>query len=185
MKQILQCPNDNVPDEHNLIMFLAGGISNTANWQQIFLPLIPISWNISIYNPRRDDFDITNPTMSAEQIEWEYERLHNCDLILFWFTPETLCPITLFEYGKALGQNRRVVVGCDPEYARRFDVGHQTALYNQTSPHDPIIVRDNFADLVHDIHQFYVTNRYAQGIGVQQMTPPTGTIYKLIVPEIK
>ena len=49
-------------------------------------------------------------------------------MILFWFAPETICPITLFEYGKWLVSPKRLFVGCHQDYVRKQDVQIQTAL---------------------------------------------------------
>jgi hypothetical protein len=66
--------------------------------------------------------------MTEKQIEWEFEMLQRADLVSFWFPSETLCPITLFELGIQIGSNRRVVVGCHPDYARKYDVIKQLEL---------------------------------------------------------
>ena len=54
--------------------------------------------------------------------------MFHSDLVVFWFCEETLCPITLFELGKMLGQRKNVIVGSDPEYARLFDLNVQLRL---------------------------------------------------------
>lgn len=73
-----------------------------------------------------------------------------CRHIMFWFTPPTLNPITLFEYGKVLGDKEgwraySIFVGCHPEYARREDVIVQTKL---ARPHSRIVVHDNLDDMI-------------------------------------
>lgn len=129
MKKLVTCPNRVNPfTDLNIRVFLAGGISNCSDWQKEYWELVPEDLPVTIINPRRVDFDITNPKMSEEQIAWEYQYLNKyCDLVSFWFAPETLCPITLFEYGKALGQRDPVVIGADPNYSRRFDLIYQTS----------------------------------------------------------
>ena len=84
-----------------------------------------------VLNPRREGmYDTIQPEWGVEQIEWEHQHLAMADLILFWFPKEGMCTITLFELGKCLASGKRVVIGCDPEYIRSFDVGIQTRLIN-------------------------------------------------------
>lgn len=114
-------------------VFLGGGISNCADWQSKFIALFGEDDRINFFNPRREDFDITNPRMSEEQIKWEHIALQSADVILFWFAPETMCPITLFELGKyvykgTFPDRHYVIVGCDPNYMRKFDVEYQLSL---------------------------------------------------------
>lgn len=107
-------------------LFVAGGITGTYNWQDVFLRTLDNylirGKTLIAYNPRREDFDMLDKTMEEEQICWEYQHLAKADIISFWFTPETLCPITLYELGYALGKGRNVVIGIDPKYKRRDDV---------------------------------------------------------------
>ena len=115
-------------------LFLGGGITDCPDWQAEIIELIQsripekISSRVVLFNPRRADFDVTNPNESERQIDWEYSHLVCADVVLFWFPKETLCPITLFELGKMLGSGRRIVVGCHPEYKRKFDVEYQISL---------------------------------------------------------
>ena len=48
--------------------------------------------------------------------------------IAFWFPPETLCPITLFELGAWSMTNKLLFIGVDPRYQRFLDVKIQTKL---------------------------------------------------------
>lgn len=120
-----------------VVIFVAGGISNCTNWQDDIIELLRAgdSDDLVLVNPRRDDFDITNPDMSAQQITWEHAHLEAADEILFWFPKETLCPITLFELGKYCRDDEKMIyVGCHPEYARKFDVEHQLKMVDRQRP---------------------------------------------------
>jgi len=68
---------------------------------------------------------------AMDQVRWEYNHFKVVEraegLFFFWFPPETLCPITLFELGKFIRQDH-LIVGCDPGYKRRFDVKEQLKL---------------------------------------------------------
>lgn len=112
-------------------LFMAGGITGTSDWQVDFLKMFE-GEEIMIFNPRRLDFDASNKEMEVHQITWEHLHLVKADAISFWFTPETLCPITLFELGTVINKNhsQRVFIGCHPEYKRLRDVEIQTRLRN-------------------------------------------------------
>lgn len=120
-------------------VFLAGGISNCPDWQKEvvtrfgmllgkFHNHIPQLRNLVLINPRRENFNINDPNETVKQIEWEHAHLKSADVILFWFCEETLCPITLFEYGKWLVSDKKLIVGCHENYKRKEDVIAQTRL---------------------------------------------------------
>lgn len=132
-------------------LFLGGGISNCPDWQSQMVELLS-NTDLTLFNPRRKDFDVSNKDLSKEQIKWEFKYLKMCVGVMFWFCKETLCPITLFEYGKMLAyakytqSNRRIFVGCDPEYQRIEDVRIQTEL---ESPH--ITIHTSLNDVANEI----------------------------------
>lgn len=120
-------------------LFLAGGITGCPEWQREVVERLDTIDKLTIYNPRREDFDVTDPKASEAQIAWEFRHLEKCGLISFWFPKETLCPITLYELGavsekiKILREHSpylapRVFVGVEPGYKRDFDVREQTRL---------------------------------------------------------
>ncbi len=122
----IECPQMYVPSQETTI-FLAGGISSCQNWQPIMADLLKDT-NLTILNPRRKFFDTTIPGMEEEQIVWEFNHLNMSTLIMFWFCAETLCPITLFEYGKWIEKGIPLFVGHHPDYKRKNDLRIQTAL---------------------------------------------------------
>lgn len=130
--QIIEAPSEKLPiykDE----LFLGGGISGCIDWQTEFLKHFT-EYELTIYNPRRSAFDLSDPKESEIQIAWEYERLRSSKFIVFWFPHETLCPITLLELGAALERHwHRLIIGCHPDYKRKFDVAIQTHLSSPTS----------------------------------------------------
>lgn len=113
-------------------VFLAGGITNCPPWQPELIKLLEQynATNLVLFNPRRDNFDITNNSISAEQIDWEHLMLKKADLVSFWFSQgPSVQPITLYEYGKYSTKNKHnVVVGCHPDYLRSFDLEYQSSL---------------------------------------------------------
>lgn len=114
-----------------LSIFLAGGISNCSDWQKDVAERIAAETDAIVYNPRRVDFDMSAyEEVSRQQIIWEWHALRQATVNLFWFPPETLCPITLLEYGSAMERlhTGALMCGTHPDYARRFDVIEQTKL---------------------------------------------------------
>lgn len=113
-------------------IFLAGGISDCADWQEnVAVQIASEVENCIVYNPRRTDFDMNAyEEVSRQQITWEYHALRLSTVNLFWFPAETLCPITLMEYGSAMERLRTgaLMCGTHPDYKRRFDVIEQTEL---------------------------------------------------------
>jgi len=108
-------------------LFMAGGISNCPDWQELMIERCSHLDAIFI-NPRRYDFDVMDPKQSDIQIEWEHCNLEIADIVSFWFPEETLCPITLFELGKIAMSDKPMVVGVHPGYKRKFDVIKQLSI---------------------------------------------------------
>lgn len=150
-KQYIEAPNYSAPIallDPAECLFLGGSITGARNWQKEIIDLEVITHEVSfsrpvekretlqekfhIFNPRREDFDVLNSSMEQEQIAWEYASIHKCKHILFWFSHETLAPITLFELGSALHTHEwdKIHIGVDPEYKRKNDVlaqvGHRS-----------------------------------------------------------
>lgn len=109
-------------------LFVAGGISGTQNWQDYFIDKLK-DLDMFVINPRRKDFDLGKSEIGLQQIKWEYNALLKADAISFWFPPETLCPITLFELGTLMKGDTKIFVGYHPGYERAFDVEIQVSLY--------------------------------------------------------
>jgi Nucleoside 2-deoxyribosyltransferase like len=123
----VQCPAEAEPRDGERSLFLAGGISNCPDWQSELLELLSdTDW--LLINPRREDFDSSNPAMTEAQIAWEHRHLRLATAIAFWFPPQTLCPITLYELGAWSMTQKPLFIGVDPQYKRRLDVLEQTRL---------------------------------------------------------
>lgn len=150
--QYIEAISEEVPTNKH-VLFLAGGISNCPDWQNEALKVLK-SFPITVINPRRKDFDVSDPKESEKQIVWEYQRLRQATEIMFWFPKETLCPITLFEYGGALERNQKLFVGHHRNYPREQDLTIQTGL----SKFKNIKVHKTFGDLMDEIMYFYLEN---------------------------
>ncbi|MBN2459599.1 nucleoside 2-deoxyribosyltransferase domain-containing protein [Candidatus Woesearchaeota archaeon] len=108
-------------------LFLAGGITNCPDWQSELVSMLQ-GQDIAVYNPRRKNFPIHDPSAAEKQIRWEHDKLRKADAISFWFPKETLCPIVLYELGKWTMSDKPLFIGIDPAYQRRQDVEIQTML---------------------------------------------------------
>ena len=109
-------------------LFAGGGITGCGDWQKPFYTRLDRGFRDGVFfNPRRAKYEDT-PEVGQQQIRWEFEHMNRADAISFWFTPETLCPITLFELGKWIVSTKPVFVGAHPEYKRSFDLHVQCAL---------------------------------------------------------
>lgn len=137
-------------------IFLAGGITGCPDWQAQAVAELsrddgtgrPL-WPCTIFNPRRAQFPMDDPTAAEEQITWEYNGLRVADIVAFWFCKETVQPIVLFELGAAMARlaevddedddesdlplerrwgGDKIIVGIEAGYARTQDVEIQTLL---------------------------------------------------------
>lgn len=111
--------NDEAKFERSI--FLAGGITGCPDWQQEVIEAVK-HLDITVYNPRRKDFPIDDPSAAEAQINWEFSKLRKADCVSFWFCRETLCPITLFELGATMERMGRCIIGVHPEYKHRQSV---------------------------------------------------------------
>ena len=138
---------------NDLALFLAGGISDCENWQsQVVRSLQHLA--ATVLNPRRASFPECDESENQRQIEWEHRHLQRADLVAFWFPPQTLCPIALFELGVCCASGKPMIVGADPHYARRFDLETQIALHRPQ-----VKIADTLGDFIHQIQNHAVVRR--------------------------
>lgn len=105
--------------ENKYWIFLAGSIEmgKAVNWQQHLIVELKDE-DITILNPRRDDWDsswiqsIENDNF-REQVEWELQALEMSDIIALYFAPNTKSPISLLEFGLHARLGKLIV--CCPE----------------------------------------------------------------------
>ncbi len=131
MAIIIEAPNEvySLENNRNTKIFLAGGISNCPDWQSELIKKLEGINKVTLYNPRRANFPMDDPNASEAQITWEYNKLKESNIIIYWFSRGSLNPIVLYELGKwAFDGRGRAVIGIDPEYERRQDVEIQTRL---------------------------------------------------------
>lgn len=121
----IEAPQDHIGDEASL--FLAGGITGCPDWQQEMVRMLS-NTSLVLFNPRRANFPIHDPSAAKDQITWEHTCLRKATAISFWFPKETLCPIVLYELGAWSMTDKKIFVGVDPGYQRAQDVQIQTSL---------------------------------------------------------
>ncbi len=108
-------------------LFLGGGISGCELWQPRMAELLA-ELNVAVLNPRRDDYPWHDPAAAEAQIRWEFRHLERAAACLFWFPPQTLCPIALYELGRWSVGKLPLFVGMHPDYARRVEISIQLSL---------------------------------------------------------
>lgn len=161
MIQVYTAPEEQ-PDNSEFSVFMAGGITNCPWWQHDVIDMFKNYFDdreINLFNPRRENFPVDKPGESDKQIEWEFECIENSEVVLFWFARGTLNPIVLFEYGKELGRgDSNLVVGCDLEYERIYDVKKQTELHNKSTVKKGCrveMIHDNLGSMVREVVDIY------------------------------
>jgi hypothetical protein len=126
-------PESTASRDNRLAVFLAGSIEqgNADNWQRDLGEWLD-KHGYNVYNPRREAWDASwvqskdNPEF-REQVEWELEHLNKAEIILFYFQPGTLSPISLLELGlhariRDHRRNLQVYVVCPEGFWRKGNV---------------------------------------------------------------
>jgi len=124
----IEAPSHDMPERGRISVFLAGGITDCPDWQAEAKAMFEdsaVAGGVTLFNPRRATYEHTSMA-AAQQVRWEYDRLRQAQVILFWFPKETLCPITLYELGAWSMTGKPMVIGAHDDYARRMDVVLQT-----------------------------------------------------------
>lgn len=119
MARILKPPTP-LESLHGPVVFLAGSIEmGTADdWQAEFTEMLGADDNVTLLNPRRDDWDssweqaATNPRF-REQVEWELAGLDRANVVVMYLDPQTRSPVSLLEMG--LHARRDGLVVCCPD----------------------------------------------------------------------
>lgn len=144
-----------LPFDWNKTVFLAGSITGSWDWQTQAATRLKKHFNI--FNPRRAEFNVEDKMIELEQITWEYNYLRACSILLFYFSHETLAPITLFEYGGGLERLKtvsylKIYCAIHPDYKRKNDVIIQTNLIA------PQIMRNLSLDLDQTLEKIIAEN---------------------------
>jgi len=134
--QILK-PTDGDPVLYRVTVFLAGSIETgiAEDWQtKISNKIAELEMPVTIFNPRRDSWDSSweqresNPEFS-KQVNWEMDRLEECDIIFMYFSPGTKSPISLLELG-LYADSGKMIVCCPDGFWRKGNVEIVCSRYN-------------------------------------------------------
>jgi hypothetical protein len=125
--QIIKPNSQDQVTKYRPSVFLAGSIEMglAEDWQTRIQEELK-DLDVTVFNPRRDDWDSSwtqeqsNQQFNA-QVNWEMNRLDECDIMFMYFSPETKSPISLLELG-SYGPRSISVVCCPPGFWRRGNV---------------------------------------------------------------
>lgn len=114
-------------------IFLAGTIDDgkSRNWQSEIIEDIGTKYdsdNITVYNPRRDDWSDDNYAIE-KQILWEQENLDKADYIFMNLESGSKSPISLLELG-LYAQSNKLIVFCNDGFYRYTNVKLTCNKYN-------------------------------------------------------
>ena len=144
--RVVTAPEKVTLEDKDISIFLAGGITNCPEWQNDVIKEIDdlsISFkyntdNTVLFNPRRENFPIGDPSAAMEQIKWEFEQLERCDIFSMYFSGGISDqPICMYELGRNIARmqmrfpsdwENRIIISCEEGYKRKQDVEIQTML---------------------------------------------------------
>lgn len=138
-KAIKPTDKDQDPGQ-NFKIFLAGSIDQgkAVDWQTQITETLSVA-PITVFNPRRDDWDSTwvqdiSNDQFRYQVEWELEHMDMADKILMYYDPKGQAPITLLELGLH-AKDGKLVVCCPDGFWRKGNVqivcnSYQIPLYD-------------------------------------------------------
>ena len=126
--QVIKPNSENQVTSYRPSIFLAGSIEmGLAEDWQVRIEKELEQYDVTVFNPRRDDWDSSwtqeqsNPQFNA-QVNWEMNRLEECDIMFMYFSPQTKSPISLLELGAYCNGHREVVVCCPDGFWRKGNV---------------------------------------------------------------
>jgi len=125
MKVIKPTSVDQTPE--GVCVFLAGSIEMgvAEDWQTLLQERLA-DLDITIFNPRRDEWDssweqrASNPEFSY-QVNWEMDHLVEADIIFMYFSPDTKSPISFLELGLH-AHDEKLIVCCPDGFWRKGNV---------------------------------------------------------------
>lgn len=125
-------------------VFMAGGITDCPPWQWELAEMLDGCDVGTVFQPRRNDFPIDDPSAAEKQIRWEQKVLWKCDIFSIWFCDSpSVQPICMFELGAHTARYLQngsgcsfcetkgpsdVCIGVEPGYEREQDVRIQAGL---------------------------------------------------------
>ncbi|KAK7983457.1 hypothetical protein PG989_010859 [Apiospora arundinis] len=126
--QIIRAPSEE-PVHGIKSVFLAGttaAVGGGADWREKLSASLS-EQPVTLFNPNRLDWDSTwREDISfepyREQVMWELDKQSKADLVVVYFHPATLAPVSLLEFGLAAQFPDKVVAVAPEGYAKRGNV---------------------------------------------------------------
>lgn len=116
-------------------LFLAGSIEmgTAEDWQNRVTQALN-KHNITIYNPRRGDWDSSwsqdeKSQQFNYQVNWEISKLIESDHVLMYFSPETKSPISMLELG-FLAREGKLIVCCPDGFWKKGNIQIMCSRFN-------------------------------------------------------
>jgi hypothetical protein len=130
MSNVIMPPSRIYAPAGNISVFLAGSIDmgQAVNWQEIVSDMYRGSSVVTIYNPRRDDWDSSweqklECGYFTEQVNWELDFMDKSDFVFLFISKDSKAPITLLEFGRITAKYPEKLVICvEPGFWRRGNI---------------------------------------------------------------
>lgn len=122
---LIKCPDEQVSYTGRESFFLCGSIIG-EEWRDQIVESLK-NFDVDIYNPKRLSW---KEALEKDQVIWENSYLGRSNVIVFWFSEESVCPISLFELGVHLFSNKVLYVGFSPKYQKLINLQTQLKLIN-------------------------------------------------------
>ena len=101
-------------------LFLAGGSTKWRETVEHTLECNEDFHSVVILDPYDENYS-TLPNTA-----WEAQMMKKADCIVFWFTKESVCPVSLFELGYALRDHTKdIIIGVEPGYPKEDELDAQ------------------------------------------------------------
>lgn len=169
--KIVTAPDTYFAEYGEVSVFLAGGICDCPDWQsRVIQKLQSFDGldNLVVYNPRRENFPIGDPSAANDQIKWEFYWLQLMSIFsMFFCASKSDQPICMYELGRNLltmhlrfpeNWKDRCVITSHELYRRRQDVEIQTGLC-VCDDSFKVTVSDDYDYLI-DLHAANIVKAY-------------------------
>lgn len=134
--QVIMAPNRPTLT-NNPSIFLAGTTSKTGepDWRETLTQALA-EYAITIFNPKRDDWDSTwredfSDERWAEQVQWELDMQEAADIVVVFFHGVSPAPISLLEFGLCARSGKAIACALDG-YSKKGNVEAVCRKYETT-----------------------------------------------------
>ena len=109
MSEVILPPSRRYSTVGNVSVFLAGSIDMgyAVDWQAELIKQFEPTKNVTLYNPRRDDWDSSwtqtlDSPQFVEQVNWELDFMDHADIVFMYISGTSKAPISLLEFGRIM-----------------------------------------------------------------------------------